>query len=91
MTRVNESGCANGMNFSRPPRTTFFTKLRCSSFITPKTRSTLFTPSTLVTAFEISVRRRSCIGHAAIVRRTLSEIEPLASERSSIIPSSVMG
>ena len=91
MTRVNESGCAKGMNFSRPPRTTFFTKLRCSSFITPKTRSTSLTPSTFVTAVVMSVRKRSCMGHAAIVNKTFKVIEPFSSDKSSIIPSSVMG
>ena len=91
MTRVSDSGCANGMNFSRPPRNNFFTLLRCSSFMTPKSTSTLEIPETLLTAPVISPRNLSCIGHPEIVKRILSFATPCVISTDSTMPSSGSG
>ena len=88
MTRVNESGCANGINFSRPPRTKSLTLLRPSSVITPKLMRTSLTPSTAPTAAVISVVRRSFMGHPEIVRRIVKSTTPPDSATLSTIPSS---
>ena len=79
------------MNFSRPPRTIFFTLFRCSSVITPKVKSTDVTPETELIALVISVRSRSCIGQAEIVNKIFTETAPFFSARSSTIPRSVIG
>ena len=91
MTRVSESGCANGINFSRPPRTIFLTLFRWSSVMTPKVKSTDVTPFTAVIADVTSVRKRSCIGHAEIVSNSVRVTAPLFSCKSSTIPKSVIG
>ena len=91
MTRVSESGCANGINASRPPRINFFTSLRCVSFITPKSIFTSVIPSMLETAFTTSLRKRSFIGQPAIVKRILIEAIPESTLTDSTIPNSVIG
>ena len=91
ITRVSESGCAKGINFSRPPRTIFLTLFLCSSVITPNVKSTEVTPSTLVIAVVTSLRNRSCIGQAEIVSKIVSDTDPLFSCKSSTIPNSVIG
>ena len=70
MTRVSESGCANGMNFSRPFRNNDFTLSRCLSDMTPKVKSTAEIPSIELTAEVTSLRRRSFIGQPEIVSNT---------------------
>ena len=90
ITRVNESGWANGINFSRPLRIIFFTLSRCSCDITPNVNSTDVTPSMAETAPVISVRKRSCIGQPDIVKRIERETLPLSSLTPSTIPSSVI-
>ena len=51
MTRVNESGLANGISFDLPPRTISLTFSRCASFITPYSRAISFTSASSPRAF----------------------------------------
>ncbi|CAB4573506.1 unannotated protein [freshwater metagenome] len=91
ITRVNESGLANGISFSRPPRTIRFTSLRCSSVITPKSRSTLSIPSTVRAAAVTSCCNLSRIGQPAMVSRILIDKRAPSIWSESTIPSSVIG
>ena len=90
-TLVKESGWANGMNFSRPPRSSFFTLSLWASFITPNSSSTFSTPATLVTAPLTSLFNLSRIGHPEIVSNILIFASPLSKSTLSTIPRSGRG
>ena len=91
ITLVKESGCANGINASRPPLINFFTSLRWASFITPNSISTLVTPSTSLTTEITSERSFSFIGQPAMVKSIVMRAIPDSHVTDSTIPNSVIG
>ena len=90
-TLVKESGCANGMNFSRPPLIIFFTLFLCSSLITPKLISTDLISEISLSALVISDFKRSFIGQPTMVSKIAMLAVPLANLTASTIPSSGSG
>ena len=90
-TRVNESGWANGINFSRPPLIIFFTLFRCSSLITPNSISTFLISAKSIKEFVISDCNLSFIGQPTMVSNIFNFAMPSLTVMVSTIPSSVIG
>ncbi|CAB5139995.1 unannotated protein [freshwater metagenome] len=79
------------MNFSRPPRISFLTLLRCSSLITPNSISTALISVKSLSAAVISDCKRSFIGQPTIVSNIFNFAVPASTATESTIPSSVNG
>ncbi len=90
ITRVSESGWANGMNFSLPPLIMRFTLSRCSWFITPNS----ITNSPVIKFFNAvstSERILSFSGQPEIVNKIFKVIFLLSISIDSTMPRSVIG